>query len=73
MWGAFLWGAVATSSLLLGGWMACGWSISRRRLGLLMGFGAGTLISAVSYELVFESVRRSHGNGVPAIGFFAGD
>jgi ZIP family zinc transporter len=72
MWSAFLWGAVATSSLLLGGLLACGWSLSRRSLGLLMGFGAGTLISAVSYELVFESVRRSHGNGVPAIGLFAG-
>jgi len=72
MWRALLWGAVATSSLLLGGLLACGVSLSRRSLGLLMGFGAGTLISAVSYELVFEAVHRSHGSGVPAIGFFAG-
>ena len=72
MWQAWIWGALATSSLLLGGIFACGFSLSRRSLGLLMGFGAGTLISAVSYELVFESVHRSHGSGVPAIGFFAG-
>jgi ZIP family zinc transporter len=72
MWRAFFWGAVATSSLVLGGLIACGFTLSRRTLGLLMGFGAGTLISAVSYELVFEALRRSHGSGVPAIGFFAG-
>lgn len=72
MWRALGWGALATSSLLLGGWLACTWPLSRRRLGLLMGFGAGTLISAVSFELVFEAVQRSHGSGVPALGFFAG-
>lgn len=72
MWRALGWGALATSSLLLGGWLACAWPLSRRSLGLLMGFGAGTLISAVSFELVFESVQRSHGSGVPAVGFFAG-
>ena len=72
MWRALLWGTVATSSLLLGGLLACRFTLSRRSLGLLMGFGAGTLIAAVSYELVFEAVHRSHGSGVPAIGFFAG-
>ncbi len=69
---AFLWGAVAASSLLLGGWLACRCTIGRRTLGLLMGFGAGTLLSAVSLELVFESLQRSRGSGYPAIGFFAG-
>lgn len=69
---AFLWGAVAASSLLLGGWLACRCTIGRRTLGLLMGFGAGTLLSAVSLELVFESLQRSRGSGYPALGFFAG-
>lgn len=69
---ASLWGAVAASSLLLGGWLACRCTIGRRTLGLLMGFGAGTLLSAVSLELVFESLQRSRGSGYPAIGFFAG-
>jgi ZIP family zinc transporter len=72
MLGAFLWGAVATSSLVLGGLLACAWTPSRRSLGLLMGFGAGTLLAAVSFELVFDAVRRSGGSGAPALGFFAG-
>lgn len=72
MLGAFLWGALATSSLLLGGVLACAWPLHRRTLGLLMGFGAGTLLAAVSYELVFEAVQRSRGSGASAIGFFAG-
>lgn len=69
---AFLWGALATSSLLLGGLLACRWPLRRRSLGLLMAFGAGTLLSAVSFELVFEAVQRSRGNGAAALGFFAG-
>jgi ZIP family zinc transporter len=72
MLNAFLWGALATSSLLLGGLLACKLTLPRRILGILMTFRAGTLISAVSCELVFESVQRSRGSGVPAIGFFAG-
>ena len=69
---AWMWGALATSSLLLGGWLACRFALSRRALGLLMAFGAGTLISAVSFELVFAALQRSRGSGVPALGFFAG-
>jgi len=69
---AFLWGAVATSSLLLGGGLACLWSLQRRSLGLLMGFGAGTLLAAVAYELVFEAVQRSRGSGASTLGFFTG-
>jgi zinc transporter, ZIP family len=69
---AWMWGALATSSLLLGGWLACRYALSRRTLGLLMAFGAGTLISAVSFELVFAALQRSRGSGVPALGFFAG-
>lgn len=72
MLAAFLWGAVATSSLLLGGWLACLWSLRRRTLGWLMGFGAGTLLAAVAYELVFEAVQRSRGSGASMLGFFAG-
>jgi ZIP family zinc transporter len=37
-----------------------------------MAFGAGTLISAVSYELVFEAVKIGKGTGFPAFGFFSG-
>ncbi|QKJ64320.1 hypothetical protein [Flavobacterium sp. M31R6] len=37
-----------------------------------MGFGAGTLISAISYELIFEAVKIGRGTGFPAYGFFVG-
>jgi len=37
-----------------------------------MAFGAGTLISAISYELIFEAVKLAKGTGFPAFGLFAG-
>jgi ZIP family zinc transporter len=37
-----------------------------------MAFGAGTLISAVSYELIFEALKLAKGTGFPAVGLFAG-
>jgi ZIP family zinc transporter len=37
-----------------------------------MAFGAGTLISAISYELIFEAMKLAHGTGFPAFGVFAG-
>lgn len=72
MGAAFLWGALATSSLVLGGLLATAIRLSNRALGILMGFGAGTLIAAVSYELVFEAVKLAHGSGFPGFGFAAG-
>jgi zinc transporter, ZIP family len=72
MLNAFLWGLLATSSLILGGVIASRFSLSNRLIGIIMGFGAGTLISAISYELIFESVSMAKGSGFPAFGFFAG-
>lgn len=72
MGAAFLWGALATSSLVLGGLIATAVRLSSRALGMLMAFGAGTLIAAVSYELVFEAVKLAHGSGFPGFGFAAG-
>lgn len=72
MLNSFLWGLLATSSLILGGIIATRFSIGKRTLGVIMAFGAGTLISAVSYELVFEAVRLAKGTGFPAFGLFAG-
>jgi hypothetical protein len=34
---------------------------------MIMAFGAGALICAVAYELVFEVVRMARGSGVPAL------
>jgi ZIP family zinc transporter len=37
-----------------------------------MAFGAGTLISAITFELIAESVKLGKGSGYPAFGLFAG-
>jgi ZIP family zinc transporter len=69
---SFFWGLLATSSLIAGGLIATSFSLSKRTLGVIMAFGAGTLISAISYELIFEAVKLAKGTGFPAFGFFAG-
>lgn len=69
---SFLWGLFAATSLLIGGIIASGFSLGKKTLGLIMAFGAGTLISAVSYELIYESMKLGNGTGFPAFGMFAG-
>jgi ZIP family zinc transporter len=69
---AFLWGLVGSSSLLLGAALAFGLPIGRRALGLVMGFGAGVLISAVAYELVLEAAETSERAASVALGLAAG-
>ena len=58
--------------LILGGIIANTFTIGKRTLGVIMAFGAGTLISAISYELIFEAVKLATGTGFPAFGLFAG-
>ena len=72
MWAALGWGLFAGSSLILGGVLALVLPIRERLLGLIMGFGAGVLISAVAYELVAEAFETSAGNGGIALGLAAG-
>lgn len=72
MLNAFLVGLLATSSLVIGGIIASRFSLSKRTIGIILGFGAGTLISAISYELIFEAVQIARRTGYPAYGFFAG-
>jgi len=69
---AFIWGLLATSSLIMGGIIAIRFTLSNRIIGIIMGFGAGTLISAISYELIFEAVKLAKGSGFPAAGLFVG-
>jgi ZIP family zinc transporter len=69
---SFVWGIVASSSLLLGGALAVWLPIGRRTLGLVMAFGAGVLISAVSFELVQEAFETSPWKGGAALGLFLG-
>jgi ZIP family zinc transporter len=72
MLNAFLWGLLATSSLIIGGILASRISFGKKPLGIIMAVGAGILISAVSYELIFEAVKMGRGTGFPAYGLFAG-
>ena len=72
MLNAFFWGLLATSSLVLGGIIASRFSLSKRAIGIILAFGAGTLISAVSYELIYEAIKLGKGTGFAIFGFFSG-
>jgi zinc transporter, ZIP family len=70
--GAFFWGFIASSSLLVGALLALTVRPSRRVVGLVMAFGAGVLISAVAYELVGEAIETADTGRAVALGLFAG-
>jgi ZIP family zinc transporter len=72
MGAAFGWGALAGSSLLIGALVALRFSIGLRPIGLIMAFGSGVLISAVSFDLIEEASDMSSGQGAVAVGLFAG-
>jgi ZIP family zinc transporter len=65
------WGALAASSLVLGTLLALARHWPERGIGLVLAFGAGALISAVSFELFAEGLREAGGLPV-AIGLGAG-
>jgi ZIP family zinc transporter len=69
---SFGWGTLAASSLVIGALVALRFRIGLRTIGLIMGFGAGVLISALSFDLVDEAVDKSSGHGWVVAGFFAG-
>jgi ZIP family zinc transporter len=73
---AALWGLLAAVSLLIG-YMLAGRGLSNRTTGMIMGFGAGALISAIAYELVPASMASGWGMavafGLGALTFFGGD
>ncbi|MCX5264628.1 ZIP family metal transporter [Streptomyces sp. NBC_00199] len=52
---AGLWGLVAGSALLLGAALGYGLRVPQKVIATVMAFGAGVLISAVSFELVGEA------------------
>jgi ZIP family zinc transporter len=72
MTAAFLWGALGASSLILGGLIALRFRVSGQVLGLVLGFGAGVLISAVAYELVEEAFATADSGSWVVGGLFAG-
>ncbi len=76
---AAFWGFVGGAALLLGAAVGLLVPTSQRVIGLIMGFGAGVLISALAFELTDEAFRVggtdavAGGLALGALGFFAGD
>jgi zinc transporter, ZIP family len=68
---AGLWGLLAGSALLLGAAVGYFATLPQRFVAAIMAFGAGVLISALSFELMEEAVR-SGGLGAVTAGFVAG-
>lgn len=65
------WGALAASSLVLGALIGLARSWPPRAVGAVLGFGAGALISAVSFDLAEEGIRLGGADSV-AIGLAIG-
>ena len=65
MGAALGWGVVAASSLVLGMLLGLARSWPSRLIGLVLAFGAGALISAVSFELFEEGIKVG---GAAAVG-----
>jgi ZIP family zinc transporter len=65
------WGVIAASSLVLGAALGIARTWPRRLIGLVLAFGAGALISAVSFELAAEGIRAGGASPV-AIGLAGG-
>jgi ZIP family zinc transporter len=68
---AGLWGLVAGSALLLGAALGYGLRVPQKVIATVMAFGAGVLISAVSFELVGEAYDQA-GLGPAALGTLIG-
>jgi ZIP family zinc transporter len=71
MLAALGWGLFAASSLVLGALLALARPWPERGIGLVLSFGAGALISAVSFELFAEGVAEAGALPV-ALGLAAG-
>ena len=65
------WGVVAASSLVLGALLGLARAWPDRLIGLVLAFGAGALISSVSFEL-FEDGIRVGGAAAVGVGLASG-
>ena len=68
---AGLWGAVAGSALIVGALLGYYLPISARLIAAVMGFGAGVLVSVLSFDLIDEAYREG-GFAATATGFLVG-
>ena len=79
MGSAIGWGALAASSLVIGAALSFVRDWSMRQVGYVLAFGAGALISAVSFELAAEGIEvggapiTGIGLGVGAVTYFVLD
>jgi len=64
-------GALSAGSLVIGALLAFARGWSRRQIGIVLAFGAGALVSAVSFELADEGLKLG-GLGYTAVGLAAG-
>ena len=71
MGSALLWGTVSSFSLVLGALLALARPWPTRLVGLVLAFGAGALVSAVSFELAAEGFELGD-HGATAAGLAAG-
>jgi zinc transporter, ZIP family len=69
---SFGWGTLAASSLVIGAVVALRLRIGLRAIGLIMGFGAGVLISAVAFDLVEEAIDTQTEHWAVVTGIFVG-
>jgi zinc transporter, ZIP family len=65
------WGALAASSLVIGALLGMARAWPQRPVGLVLAFGAGALISAVSFDLAAEGARLGD-TGTVAAGLAVG-
>jgi len=68
---ATLWGLLAGGALVIGAAIAWFYDVPQRVIAAIMSFGAGVLISALSFELMDEAYRRG-GMDSTALGFLCG-
>jgi ZIP family zinc transporter len=71
MGAAIGWGALAASSLVIGALLSFARRWPSRQIGLVLAFGAGALISAVSFELAQEGIAEG-GAAITGLGLSAG-
>lgn len=71
MGAAIGWGALAASSLVIGALLGVARPWPDRAVGLVLAFGAGALISAVSFDLAEEGTKLGD-HGVTAVGLAVG-
>ncbi|MGH8912950.1 MAG: ZIP family metal transporter [Acidimicrobiia bacterium] len=72
MFEALAWGLLAAASLLLGALLAARRPPHKRTLGLIMAFGSGVLVSAVSFELIEEAADMGGNTASILVGLLTG-